>query len=264
MNTAPARVQIEQLRPGEIRAALATCPVVYMPLGTYEYHQEHLPIGLDSLTAQGLCLSAARVHGGLVCPPLYYGTGGDHGEMPFTIMMPGRSEIEGLLKQSLARFEAFGVKLLVLFSGHFAPQQIEMIQGLAEAWNAREVASEGAAMRVLALAMNMGTGIPMKPDHAGLFETTLLAAYWPDRVDIAALPRIVPGEDIDAGRSPYGRQRLDPAHPLWSIFGADPRPYDPADREPLATAMRDWLVGQVEAALPATPSLSETSHGAPT
>jgi creatinine amidohydrolase len=240
-------VEIERLRPGQIRAALAACPVVYLPLGTLEYHQEHLPIGLDALTAQGLCLTAARAHGGLVCPPLYYGTGGDHGEMPFTVMMPTRTEIEGLLRQSLARFEASGVRLAVLISGHFAPDQVAMVEEMAAEWNARQ-----GSMRVLGLAMNMSgrdPAVPMKPDHAGMFETTLLASFWPETVDVSALAPLDPAVDVDQGRSPYGRQRLDPAHPLWSIFGADPRRYDPQDCAPLQAAMMDWFNGRVAAAL---------------
>jgi creatinine amidohydrolase len=242
-------VQIERLRPAQIRSALAACPVVYQPLGTLEYHQEHLPIGLDALTAQGLCLGAARRHGGLVCPPLYFGTGGDHGEMPFTVMMPGATEIEGLLRQSLHRFAAAGVRLMVLLSGHFADEQIAMIRSLASDWNAG-----GTEMTVLALAMNMGEGISMKPDHAGLFETTLLASFWPRTVDLSALPPLDPAQDVDQGRSPYGRQRLDPTHPLWSIFGAAPRHFDPQQCAPLQTAMLDWLGGRVQAALSPPPA----------
>ncbi len=244
MNDTP--VQIEQLRPSQIRAALSACPIVYQPLGTLEYHQEHLPIGLDALTAQGLCLGAARQVGGVVCPVLYFGTGGDHGDMPFTVMMPGPSEIEGLLRLSMKRFAASGARLMVLLSGHFADEQIAMIRGLADAWNAGD-----PAMKVLALAMNMGEDIPMKPDHAGLFETTLLASFWPQTVDIAALPPLDPAVDVDQGRSPYGRQRLDPSHPLWSIFGADPRPYDPQDCAPLQAAMLRWFSARVQAGLDA-------------
>jgi creatinine amidohydrolase len=212
--TAPT-VEIERLRPPQIRAALAACPVVYLPLGTLEYHQEHLPIGLDALTAQGLCLTAARAHGGLVCPPL-------------------------------ARFEASGVRLAVLISGHFAPDQVAMVEALAAEWNARQ-----GPMRVLGLAMDMSgrdPAVPMKPDHAGLFETTLLASFWPETVEVSALAPLDPAVDVDQGRSPYGRQRLDPGHPLWSIFGADPRRYDPQDCAPLQAAMMNWFNGQVAAA----------------
>jgi creatinine amidohydrolase len=237
-------VRIERLRPAQIRQALMQQPIVYMPLGTYEYHQEHLPIGLDALTAQGLCLEAAARMGGLVCPPLYYGTGGDHAAMPFTVMMPQTTEIEALLVHTLKSWQLEGVRLTVLMSGHFANEQVALVRDIAEHWNARQT-----GMQVLGLAMNMGQGIPMKPDHAGLFETTLLSAFWPDTVDLRALPPLVAGEDVDRGCSPYGAQRLDPAHPLWAIIGADPREFDPEQREPLKQAMVDWLCQRVAHAL---------------
>lgn len=240
-------VQIEQLRPGQIRAQLEERPVVYLPLGTLEYHQEHLPVGLDALTAQGICIKAAEANGGLVCPPLYYGCDGDHGEMDFTIMLPDRTEIEPLIRKSIERFNDFGVKVLVLLSGHFADDQVAMVKDLAAKWNAK-----GESMRVVGLAMNMGQNIPMKPDHAGIFETTLLGAFWPDTVDMNELPQKVDGEDADQGASPYGKQRLDPAHPLYAIIGADPRDYDPADHEPLLEAMMSWFNGEVNKALQQT------------
>ena len=85
-------VRLELLTPSEIRTALAARSVVYVPLGTYEWHGEHLPIGLDALTAHGICLEAAARDGGLVCPPLYYGTGGGHSAYPWTIMVDSRSD----------------------------------------------------------------------------------------------------------------------------------------------------------------------------
>jgi creatinine amidohydrolase len=87
--------QIERLRPHQIEAALAERSLIYLPLGTIEWHCHHLPVGLDALTAQGLCLLAAEETGGLVWPVLYYGTGGGHGAFPWTVMMPERVEIEG-------------------------------------------------------------------------------------------------------------------------------------------------------------------------
>lgn len=236
-----AHVRMERSRPSQIRAALAQCPVVYMPLGTYEYHQEHLPIGLDSLTAQGICLSAASEHGGMVCPPLYYGTGGDHSDMPFTVMLDDDKAIRTLIEHSLHGWMRNGAKLTVLLSGHFANEQVAMVKDIAEQWNA-----QGHSMQVLGLAMNMGENIPMKPDHAGLFETTLLSVFCPETVDMAALPPVQPGVDPDQGKSPYGRQRLDPLHPLWGIMGPDPRPFEPSLREPLFTAMMRWFNGRVQ------------------
>jgi creatinine amidohydrolase len=63
-------VRLELLLPHEIRARLNDRAVVYLPLGTIEWHCEHLPVGLDALTAHGVCLGAATQDGGLVYPAL--------------------------------------------------------------------------------------------------------------------------------------------------------------------------------------------------
>jgi creatinine amidohydrolase len=244
MDTTFDHLRIELRRPGEIRQAMARCPLVFMPLGTYEYHQEHLPIGLDALTSQGLCLRAAQQLGGLVCPPLFYGTGGDHGEMPFTVMMLSAKEIETLINKTLQVWMASGVRLAVLLSGHFAPEQLDMVKEIEQHWNAQNL-----PMKVLGLAMNMGQNISMKPDHAGLFETTLLSAFWPETVDLQQLPPVQKGVDVDAGQSPYGPQRLDSAHPLWGIIGADPRTFARSMEQPLLEAMLSWFTQRVGTAL---------------
>jgi creatinine amidohydrolase len=102
--------QLELLRPREIRDRLAERSVVYLPLGTIEWHCEHLPVGLDALTAHGVSLRAAALDGGVVYPPLHYGTGGGHGGYPWTVMMPGAAEIEGLLRYTLEPLETLSVQ----------------------------------------------------------------------------------------------------------------------------------------------------------
>lgn len=228
--------QFELLLPSEIRAALARRSVVYLPLGTYEWHGEHLPVGLDGLTAHGLCLEAARRGGGLVLPPFYYGTGGGHAAYPWTVMADA-AELRPLLVRTLERLEAFGVGAAILFSGHFAGEQLALLDGLQADWQDRP-------MRVRALAVNQ-PNLGLAPDHAALFETTLLSALWPDRVRLALLPPLASAPAIDPGGDTMGPQRHAPAHPLYGIFGPDPRRFDPAAALPLRDAMVDWLLGEV-------------------
>jgi len=40
-------VQVERMLPHQIQAAIAARSVVYLPLGSIEYHSHHLPLGLD-------------------------------------------------------------------------------------------------------------------------------------------------------------------------------------------------------------------------
>jgi len=163
--------QLELLRPNEIRDRLAERSVVYLPLGTIEWHCEHLPVGLDALTAHGVSLRAAALDGGIVYPPLHYGTGGGHGGYPWTVMMPGAAEIEGLLRYTLERFETLGVRLAVLFTGHFADEQVALTKAISATWN-----GEGRTTKALALSINEVKGAALGADHAGMFETTLLGA----------------------------------------------------------------------------------------
>ena len=43
----PHLVQVERMLPHQIEAAIAARRVVYLPLGSIEYHSHHLPLGLD-------------------------------------------------------------------------------------------------------------------------------------------------------------------------------------------------------------------------
>lgn len=67
----------------------------HVPLGALEFHGPHLPIGLDGLTAHGICIQGSRGRGGVVLPTIYQGTGGEHSRYPWTIMMPTGDAIAG-------------------------------------------------------------------------------------------------------------------------------------------------------------------------
>ena len=229
--------QLELLRPGQIAEEMARCPRIWLPLGTIEYHSHHLPVGLDGLQAHGLCLDAADLVGGLVYPPLWWGTGGGHGAYPWTVMMPEASEIAAIVRFTLQRLERLGVRHVVLFTGHFADEQLVMISGLANDWNIG-----GGPMRVVAIGVNGNAASPLPPDHAGRFETTLLAAYHPERVDLSLLP---PARPEEAQEDPFGPQRHDPAHSLQGIFGADPRAFAAREAPGLRKEMAQWLADQV-------------------
>lgn len=219
---------LDKLRPGQIRAVLAERSLIWLPLGTIEWHCEHLPVGLDAATAHALCLAASETAGGLVYPPLYYGTGGDHGAYPWTIMMPDASEIERLLTFTLKRLSDLNVERCVIFSGHFADEQLAMIDRIAETWNAL-----GRAPRVTATSVNRCSEAGLPPDHAGVFESTLMAAIAQETIDLSQLPE---GDDTP--------DRHAPDHPLWGIIGADPRGADLSKAPALFDRLAGWLASQ--------------------
>jgi creatinine amidohydrolase len=232
-------VQAELLLPHEVEAALADRSVVYLPLGTIEFHSAHLPIGTDGLTAHGVCLRAAARSGGIVLPPLFYGVGGGHSDYPWTIMATSAAPLRDLVAQSLRRLGEFGVRNAVLFSGHFADEQLELIDDIADRWNAAN-----DAPRALSLSVNRAeTRVP--PDHAGVFETSLVSAIQPSRVQLRRLPAIEQAPADDPGGDVLGAHRHDPGHPLYGVFGPDPRGFDPEQAGELLDEIVSWTVRKV-------------------
>jgi creatinine amidohydrolase len=224
--------RFELLLPWQLRGIVAATPIAYVPLGTLEWHCEHLPVGLDALTAHGICLRVAARIGGAVMPALHFGTGGGHGAYPFTIMMPGADEIEAQLTFALGKLKSFGFKTVVLFSGHFPKAQLDMIDRIA----ARNL---DAGFSVVATAVNRIEGLPLAPDHAGLFETTLLYALHPELVQMDRLPSLTlsPLTTDD-----WSAARHDPAHPVYGAVGPDPRAFEPSRAAALLDAAVDWTV----------------------
>jgi len=67
------KVLYEELTPNEFRERLAEAPVAYLPLGTIEWHGEHLPLGSDGLQSKEFFIMLAREAGGIVYPMLFLG-----------------------------------------------------------------------------------------------------------------------------------------------------------------------------------------------
>jgi creatinine amidohydrolase len=234
-------VQAELMSPAELDGALAATPVVYLPLGTLEFHGPHLPIGLDALTAHGVCMGAAQSVGGVVLPPVYQGTGGGHSAYPWTIMMSSADSIRSHLEQTLIRLESMGFRLAVVFTGHFADEQLELIDQLARDWDAEP----GRDLELFATAVNRCPASPRPPDHAGAFETSLLHALHPELVHLDRLPTLDSHPGVDPGGDEMGNQRHDPAHPLWGIFGPDPRGIDLEASGDLRVTLETWIAHEV-------------------
>jgi creatinine amidohydrolase len=55
------------------------------------------------------------------------------------------------------------------------------------------------------------------------------------------LPSQTQHPSIDPGGDPAGAHRHDPTHPLWGVFGPDPRDLDTAKAVRLSEAMTTWL-----------------------
>lgn len=233
----PSEAAVERLSPQGIAARLDVASVAFLPLGSLEFHGPHLPIGLDALTAYGICTAAAERTGGIVLPPFYQAVGGEHTHYPWTIMSRAPDAIETLLDETLARLSDLGVHRAVLLSGHFADEQQDLIERVAQRWTAK-----ATPLHVVAGTLGQAPEPPVVPDHAGRFESLMLHAIAPELVHLEALYR---ADELPAPRDedPYGQSRHDADHPLHGIFGADPRGMDVASAAPLFEYLVNWVAG---------------------
>ncbi|MCC6445159.1 MAG: creatininase family protein [Armatimonadetes bacterium] len=187
--------QWERMLPAEFRAAVDALPVVFLPLGTVEWHGEHNALGLDALKAHALCVMAARrAGGGVVHPPLYGGMGGL--DKPATVIIEEELSWENyLLRPWLERlcseFERLGFEAAIILTGHYGHNQQIVVREVAARMTERlQIPILGTAEYWLAQdAGYLG-------DHAGIGETSLLSFLHPPLVVIERLK-----DDVDYGRT---------------------------------------------------------------
>lgn len=70
------RVLYEELKPCEFRKRIKAAPIAYLPLGTLEWHGEHMPLGADGIQSQLFFELLAKEVGGIVLPKLFLGPDG--------------------------------------------------------------------------------------------------------------------------------------------------------------------------------------------
>lgn len=204
MTLVPQEVCWERLLPQEFRVRMESLPVVFLPLGTVEWHGEHNALGLDSIKAHSLCIQAAqRAGGGVVHPPLYGGMGGLN--KPATVVMEPELAWENYLlrpwlEQLCYEFYRQGFRAIVMLTGHYGHNQQIVVRETAVRMTERlQIPVLGTPEYWLA------HDIGYLGDHAGIGETSLLWHLHPDLVKIERLkqdPEYGATPDIEEGSSP--------------------------------------------------------------
>lgn len=172
------------LRPSQIERIRDRAPIAYLPWGALEWHSAHAPIGLDSTKAEGICTALAQRTGGVVLPAIPMGV---HTIKPFK-GFPHSIDISVDLASRVA--EEFctqladeGFRLVILFTGHYPPQQFEALQAGVD-----RAAPNAPDTRFEVWADNLFLGEAFNPDHAGATETSFQMHFAPGSVDLEALP----------------------------------------------------------------------------
>jgi len=191
----PEEVRVQYLRPGELLHIMDKFPVAYQPIGTLEWHGRQNPLGCDALKAEALCIEAAKMAGGAVMPPLYFGTDSTrdigHGlgcgmdaaagfQLPGSFYKMPTRLLKDFYRAALGNYLDRGFELVIIVSGHNAMAQQYLFDELCY-----EMMTTDGRERVcftMEYAVLEENDPRRHSDHAGFYETSMMM-YLTDRVN---------------------------------------------------------------------------------
>ncbi|MCL5019214.1 MAG: creatininase family protein [Patescibacteria group bacterium] len=220
------KVRYAELRPHEFRKRLVERPVAYLPLGTLEWHGEHLPLGSDAVQSEGLMVECARQFGGIVMPPIHLGPDRaklmDNGNMlvgmDYADTTTPPRQLDGscywvpmglhlqIVDTILAQLKRAGFKA-VFGDGH-GPSRWSWVENLKE----RETRF---GLKLFGVTDDIKKLWKSQIDHAAKNETSIMIYLRPELVDLSQLPESrtiwpqgVGGEDPRDATAEYGKECL--------------------------------------------------------
>lgn len=195
------KVLYVELTPKEFEERLKKAPIAYLPLGTLEWHGEHMPLGADGLISTGFFVELAKKVGGIVLPMLFLGPDntktieGEHfygmdiqsfpSQHPQKLLGSAywikKSHFRQVLEVILTQIKRAGFKIVVAH-GH-APSTMAFYQGIKK-WRSQFDLKLFTCWR-----NNESDGLGLQTDHAAANETSLMMALRPELVNINNLPK---------------------------------------------------------------------------
>lgn len=190
------KVKYFELRPAEFRKRLASKALAYLPLGTLEWHGEHLPLGADAIQSEALMIEAAKRFGGIVLPPIFLGpdrrtetadqkylVGMDtamstqpHQQLTGSAYWVSQPYFVSLIESILSQLKRAGFKM-VFADGH-GPSRKTWCSNLRR-WE------EKFGMNLYGITESLRSRWPYMTDHAARNETSITAFVQPELVDVS-------------------------------------------------------------------------------
>jgi creatinine amidohydrolase len=221
------KVRYAELLPHEFRKRLAERPIAYLPLGTLEWHGEHLALGSDAIQGEGLMAECARRFGGIVMPPIHLGPDrarpDEQGRMLYGMDYADSTKPPRQLDGS-CYWVPIGLHLLMVdaileqlrragfravFADGHGPSRWSWVEKIEE----RE---SRFGLKLFGVTKDIASQWKSQVDHAARNETSLMMHLRPDLVDISQLaadrsvqPVGVGGEDPRDATAEFGRDCLE-------------------------------------------------------
>jgi len=210
------KVLYAELTPQEFRERIAAAPIAYLPLGTLEWHGEHLPIGSDGLQSYGFFIELAREAGGIVLPMLFLGPDRkeevDGKELYGMDLCRGMSEdkrypdqqlagsaywvpeetFRAIIEATLKQLKRAGFKIVV---GHGHGPSTGFFNKHKKEWKEKF----GLETFTCWGSEYDGQGLGIMVDHAAMNETSLVMALRPELVQMYRLPKVEASWPVGVG-----------------------------------------------------------------
>ena len=201
---------------------------VLIPLGAFEQHGPHLPLDTDALIAEAVAERVARRVGeSAVAPCLPVGASSHHLGFPGTASLSDKT-LQGVLIEMVQTLLSHGFRAAYLVTGHAGnvgamagaladlnPHERDRVVSFDD-WPAQRDAVHLVAEDQLGLDRELvGT-------HGGHFETSILLAIAPDRVDMASAVagHVGPAASASAKLRSEGMAALSPVGVIGDPRGA--------------------------------------------
>jgi creatinine amidohydrolase len=204
-------IRLLELSPRELSRRVSNKPLVLIPIGTVEWHANHLPLGVDSLLSVAICEDISLRTGCIVAPLISSGICRDlQPERGYfgTVDTIQEQTLANLVADLLQGYAKMGFKKAVLFSGHFEMEHYSAImKGIEKAPSIQGIfltAFDFIKDKVRELEDTSLTW-PYAGDHAAEWETSLMMEYFPDLVHMENAPETIE-LDMD-GLPDYIRKR---------------------------------------------------------
>ena len=179
------QVEYRCLLPHQFAARFKRMPLAYLPVGSLEWHGEHLALGNDGVKIEELCKRAALRGGGIVLPCIYLGvTGMVRWGVRYQLGNRGVFAVEPwllrhVLEAQLRCLDVMGFHGAMVITGHDPQEQVMLV---------KQVAAEFRPTRALRALGASDLDLGDEVDHAAKWETSILMALRPELVDMSRLP----------------------------------------------------------------------------
>jgi len=169
----------DEMSASDLKAALERKSLVYVPIGTLEFHGVHLPLATDAIHAYEFCLAAAARTGGVVLPVSHWSPHG-HEKWPGS-MLVREETFRALVTDVFTRLAEQEIRWVVACTGHNPARQEPAIRTIASG-----VLEKFPKTRIVVLGPWCHPEDP-SADHGGKKETSLMLALCPKLVHMKRL-----------------------------------------------------------------------------